>query len=131
MNRGSEVVKKASILVVEDDFVQFLSIEVAMKVWGYEVLGPAASSEQVLESVIRDKPDLVLMDVNIQGSMDGIDTAKEILDKYKIPVMLITGYALSELQHRLQSVKAAGFLMKPYEHQELKCAIETLLSARA
>ncbi|TAN45035.1 MAG: response regulator [Nitrospirae bacterium] len=129
MNRGSDVVKKVKILVVEDDYVQFMSMEMVMKIWGYEVLGPVSSSEQVLESVRQNRPDLVLMDVNIQGCMDGIDTAKEILDKYKIPVMLITGYALSELHHRLQSVKAAGFLMKPYDPQTLRSAIEALMNS--
>jgi CheY-like chemotaxis protein len=116
--------KKGKVLIVDDDFVQFLSTELLLRIWGYEVLGPASSSEEALEIAEKDKPDVVLMDINIQGNMDGIDTARQIADQFKIPVIFTTGYDRGEVCHRLQKVESAAILTKPYELDELKSAIE-------
>jgi len=116
--------KKGKILIVEDDFLQFLSTEMLMRIWGYEVLGPASSSEQALEIAGRDKPDVILMDISIQGTMDGIDTARQIAEQFEIPVIFTTGYDHWEVFQRVQTAKPAAFLVKPYEISQLKSAIE-------
>ncbi len=116
--------KKGRILIVEDDYVQFLSTEMLMRIWGYEVLGPASSSEQALEIAEKDKPDVILMDISIQGNMDGIDTARQIDEQFQIPVIFTTGYSHGELYQRAQTVISAAFLVKPYGIDELKAAIE-------
>ena len=120
--------KKNKILIVEDDIVQFLSTELLMKIWGYEVLGPASSSEQALEITEKDKPDVILMDISIQGKMDGIDTARQIAEQFKIPVIFTTGYDHGDVYQRVQTVKSAAFLVKPYGIEELKAAIEEFTS---
>jgi DNA-binding response OmpR family regulator len=116
--------KKNRILIVEDDYVQFLSTEMLMGIWGYEVLGPASSSEQALEIAERDKPDVILMDISIQGNMDGIETARQIAEQFKIPVIFTTGYDHWEVYQRVQTIKSAAFLVKPYDIGQLKAAIE-------
>ena len=121
--------EKSKILIVEDDFIQFMSAEMWMRIWGYEVLGPASSSEQALEITERERPDVILMDVRIQGNMDGIDTARLIAEQFKIPVIFTTGYDHGDLYQRMQTVAYAAVLVKPYGKQELKAAIEYISEA--
>ena len=128
MKKGSEKMKKSKILIVEDDFIQFMSAEMWMRSWGYDVLGPASSSEQALEITERERPDVILMDVRIQGNMDGIDTAGLIAEQFKIPVIFTTGYDHGDIHQRMQTVKYAAVLVKPYGKHELKAAIETYIA---
>jgi two-component system, response regulator PdtaR len=118
----------AKILVVEDEFIQFLSLEDLMLARGHEVCGPASTSAEAIEMVLSERPGLVLMDVSIQGGRDGIDTAREIGERFGIPVILTTGYDNPEVYEKARSVKTAGFFLKPYEVDDLMAAIEASIT---
>ena len=91
---------KGKILIVEDEFIQFLSLQELVEHHGYEVCGPASTCEEALDMVRSDTPDLILMDVSIQGGQDGIDTARDIGELFKLPVILTTGYDNPEVYKR-------------------------------
>ncbi len=120
---------KGKILIVEDEFIQFLSLQELMEEHGYEVCGPASTGVEALDMARASIPDLVLMDVSIQGAQDGIDTARDIGERFGIPVILTTGYDSPEVYQKACNAKTAGFLLKPYEIGELIDAIEAALKS--
>src|SRR5258705_5094684 len=73
------------------------------------------------------QPELILMDVLLEGEMDGLGAADNILSQLKIPIIFITGYATPELIHRIPFVSAAGFLTKPIREDELLACIQMAL----
>ena len=115
---------RGKVLIVEDEFIQFLSLEELMLERGFEVCGPASTSDEAIEMALAERPDVVLMDVSIQGGRDGIDTAREIDARCRIPVILTTGYDSAEVYEKARTVKTAGFFLKPYEVEDLMAAIE-------
>ena len=115
------------ILVVEDDRDILISIKEGLEYHGYEVIGSAVSGEQALSMLERKTPDLILMDIELMGEMDGVDTAAIILSKFKIPVVYLTGFTGDKILDRAKLTDPYGYIVKPFELSELKIAIEIAL----
>jgi CheY-like chemotaxis protein len=81
---------KTRVMVVEDERIVALNLERRLTKLGYEISSLATSGSQALQAIERDKPDVVLMDVNIEGEIDGIETASRIPNAYNIPVIYLT-----------------------------------------
>ena len=75
------------VLVVEDERVVAKDLTLTLEGMGYEVIGSAASRDEALVACAKQVPDIVLMDIRIKGGVDGIDTAKELLDLYGLHVI--------------------------------------------
>jgi PAS domain S-box-containing protein len=114
-------------MVVEDERVVARDIEDSLRGMGYEVVGSAASAEECLRSATNRCPDLVLMDVRIQGQLDGIETAKILRSRFGVPVIYLTAYADTETVNRAREAEAHGYLLKPFRPTELKSAVEIAL----
>lgn len=112
------------IIIVEDESIVALDIRNNLRKLGYEVSGIFASGEAVLESVESLMPDLVLMDLKLQGKLDGIETAEIIKKMYKIPVILLTAYADNNTLQRAKELGPFGYIIKPFESRELHITIE-------
>ncbi|MEO0948601.1 MAG: response regulator, partial [Cyanobacteria bacterium J06641_5] len=80
----------SKILIVEDEAVVSLDIARRLERMGYEISARVASSEEAFSAIEVDTPDLVLMDINLQGNSDGIEAAEKINRKYQIPVIYLT-----------------------------------------
>jgi len=80
-----------------------------------------------MELVVKHKPDLVLMDINIRGEVDGIDTALMIKKGFSIPVIYITSHSDGPTLERAKETKPDGFIIKPFEDNDLRVAIELAL----
>ncbi|HNV70514.1 MAG TPA: response regulator [Candidatus Ozemobacteraceae bacterium] len=115
------------ILLVEDEAILALQMKEAIRQMGYCVTGVCASGEKALESVERQKPDLVLMDINIQGEMDGIETARMIRERYEIPSVFLTAHSDESTIARAKIVEPYGYLLKPVNTKELQIAIDVAL----
>jgi CheY-like chemotaxis protein len=113
-----------NILIVEDESVIALELEDRLQRMGYDVMGSAASGESALRKIGSARPDVVLMDIYLQGAMDGIETAEEVRARYDIPVIYLTAYADSATLQRAKATKPFGFLRKPFREEELRTAIE-------
>ncbi len=122
---------RASILVVEDDYVVAGDIEDSLKLMGYDVMGTAASAEDCLRQAIERRPDLVLMDIRIVGSMDGIETAKALRIRLDVPVVYLTAYADERTVARARETEPQGYILKPFRFGELKSVIEIALFKHA
>ena len=119
------------ILVVEDDTDIILSIKEGLEYHGYKVIGSAVSGEQALSMLERKTPDLVLMDIQLMGDMDGVETAEQVRSKFKIPVVYLTGLTDDKILDRAKLTDPYGYIVKPFELNELKAAIEIALHKHA
>lgn len=119
---------EVSVLLVEDEKVIALDIRKKLERLGYAVTGVSESGEDAIQSYNRTKPDLVIMDIRLVGTLDGIQTAGILQKDYNVPVVMITGYTDNNLVQRVQDTSPFGFLFKPFEEQELDTVLRIALN---
>ncbi|MBN1935252.1 MAG: response regulator, partial [Anaerolineae bacterium] len=119
---------QSKILVVEDESITAQCICNALKAQGYEVCGPISSGEQAVQLVAETRPDLILMDVQLKGALDGIQAAREIRRHGEIPIVLITAHTDQDTLHRAQDIDPFGYILKPFDKQELVLTVAATLS---
>ncbi|MBI5558317.1 MAG: response regulator [Deltaproteobacteria bacterium] len=115
------------ILVVEDEAIVAMDIEARLAAMGYDLAGRGSSGEQALALTAEKRPDLVLMDIRLQGGMDGIVAAEEIRRGFHIPVIFLTAYSEDDTLERAKLAEPFGYILKPFDDRELKSAIEIAL----
>ncbi|WP_051676994.1 HD domain-containing phosphohydrolase [Maridesulfovibrio frigidus] len=115
------------ILIVEDEAIVALNIKGSLNALGYTVIGVVSTGEKAIELAIAQLPDLILMDIMLEGDMDGIETAEEINKEHCIPVIYITAYADKETLSRAKITEPFGYIIKPFEDRELSLTIEMAL----
>jgi CRP-like cAMP-binding protein/AmiR/NasT family two-component response regulator len=116
--------KKNKILVVEDDHLIGADIISALESFGYETEGPIAKGEDVLDRIDVIKPDFVLMDIELEGKLDGIETARAIQKKTSVPVVFLTALNDEGTLQRAKLENSYGYLIKPFNAQELHSMIQ-------
>jgi CheY-like chemotaxis protein len=116
------------ILVVEDDMVISMHIRAMLKNMGYYVCGKASSGREAIDKAGDMRPDLVLMDVILQESMDGIAAAEYIHSSYNIPIIFLSGCADSETLNRARGIGHFAYLTKPFADRDLDSAIKMTLN---
>jgi PAS domain S-box-containing protein len=115
------------IAIVEDEYIVALDIRNFLERTGYAVAGVFSSGDELLEKFEAIRPDLILMDIKIRGSLDGVETARLVHQKYHAPVVLLTAFADDETIARAKITQPFGYIIKPFEERELKTAIEIAL----
>ena len=118
---------QARILLVESESVASLPIRTMLKTMGYLVCGKASSGREAIDKAADMRPNLVLMDVILQGSMDGITAAEYISSSYDIPVVFLSSCADSETLDRARGIGHSAYLTKPCMERELDSAIKMTL----
>ena len=124
MNRTSEI--KYRILVVEDEPIVALDLQMRLGKMGYDVPFVFASGEEAVASARQTRPDLVLMDINIEGEMDGVEAADELARQH-VPVVYLTAYSNDQVLQRAKITEPYGYLLKPIEERELQTTIEVAI----
>ena len=117
----------ANILVVEDESIIAIDIRNRVLNLGYGVSGAAATGEDAVAKAEELLPDLVLMDIKLQGEMDGVEAASRIRLDLDIPVVYLTAYANTSTLERAKFTEPFGYLVKPFDDTELKAALEIAL----
>lgn len=123
------------IMVVEDERITAKDIQSALESAGYEVTDLVYSGEDAVRKARDLQPDLVLMDIKLEGKMDGIEAAMQIRELYDIPVIYLTAYSDTSIMQRAKMTGPSGYLLKeqfgflnkPFEESELDTAIEIAL----
>lgn len=115
------------ILIVEDEGVEALNMQRRLKVAGFSASEIVMSGEEALQKAEEIRPDLVLMDVMLNGSIDGIQAAERIRSAYDIPVIYVTAYADEGTLERAKITEPYGYIVKPYRDREILIAIEMAL----
>jgi PAS domain S-box-containing protein len=114
----------ATVLIVEDEAVVARDLQRSLTDMGYLVSGCVATSMDALRAVAERKPDVVLMDIRIQGQADGIATASLLRDRFRVPVIFLTAYADEQTVARAALSEPYGYLVKPFTSREVRSAIE-------
>ncbi|MDY3563556.1 response regulator [Gemmata sp. JC673] len=117
----------ASVLVVEDERIIALGIQKRLTSMGYAVAGLAASGAEALERVAALRPDLVLMDIRLEGDMDGIEAAARVRGQFDLPVVYLTANSDPETLRRAKVTEPFGYVLKPYEDRDLQTSLEMAL----
>lgn len=118
---------KGRILVVEDEPIVALDIQARLLRLGFELAGHATTGAEALRLAESRHPDLVLMDVLLGGALDGIDTARELVLRRRLPVIYLTAASDPATLERAKETRPMGYLAKPFEDYELSAAIEMAL----
>jgi two-component sensor histidine kinase len=124
---GTTGATAACILVVEDGLIMARDIERRLTTMGYRSAGVAATGEDAVRKARDNHPDLVLMDVNLKGPIDGIQAAQQIRLAADIPIVYVTGYSDDATLLRARVTEPFGFVLKPFDERELRTTIEIAL----
>lgn len=115
------------IMIVEDESIVAMDIEIRLKRMGYAVVRRATSGTEAVQQALVLRPDLILMDIRLQGGIDGIEAATRIRAQHNIPIVYLTAYSDSETLKRAKITEPSGFLIKPFDERELHSVIEMAL----
>jgi PAS domain S-box-containing protein len=115
---------RARVLIVEDEALIAESLSRSLSRLGYQVTGIADCCEQTLAEISNARPDCILMDIRIQGALDGIETATRLRERFDIPVIYLTGQTDPQTIDRAKVTNASGFLPKPVHSVALSASIE-------
>lgn len=119
--------ENARIIIVEDERIIALDLREQLKRFGCEVLGIHPDAESAIAAVAKLMPDLVLMDVMIQGQVDGIEAARLIRETTHVPVVFLTAYSDDATLARAKEADPHGYVLKPFKERELYSAIDIAL----
>jgi class 3 adenylate cyclase len=119
--------KKIKILIAEDEYIVAMDIKRVLEKIGYEVTSFVNNGMDVLQKAAEDMPDLILMDIILSGTLDGIETAKIIKSKFNIPVVYLTALTDEETIHKAKITEPGGYILKPFDERGLHSAIEIAL----
>jgi AmiR/NasT family two-component response regulator len=115
---------KGKVLVVEDESIIARDIISNLQEMGYTVVGHAVSGAQAVEIAKLESPDIVLMDIVLQGDMDGIKTARIIKEGLNIPVIYLTAYTDDAIVKRAKLTEPFGYIIKPFDESSLSLTLE-------
>lgn len=122
--------KKKQIMVVEDEQIVADDIKMSLQRLGYGISAVASSAKEAIKKAEKAHPDLVLMDIVLDGE-DGIEAAGMIRSRFNIPVVFLTAYADDKTLERAKLSEPVGYILKPFEDKELHITIEIALYTHA
>jgi CheY-like chemotaxis protein len=115
------------ILIVEDDEIVSKVLEWRLIQLGYSVVGKAATGQEAISLTNETRPDAIFMDIGLEGSMDGIEAAKIIQEKFNIPLIFLTAHSDNTILERIISIRPANFITKPFTDDDLRVALKLSL----
>ena len=127
-NPPSNNAKAPRILVVEDDAAVAKVLSITLPNLGYVVAGIVSTGEAAIEHMQRERPDLAMMDIRLEGHMDGIKAAQVARDQFGVPVVYMTAYTGTLAFQCALGTDPRTQLSKPFTKQDIKSAIELALS---
>jgi len=117
----------AKVLIVEDEFITAHDISRQLKKLGYVVSGTVDSGELAIAKAAELRPDVVLMDIVLQGKINGITAAQRIWNAYQIPIVYLTAFADPDTVQQARDTQPFGYLLKPFRSEDLNVAIQVAI----
>ena len=130
-SRTEPAMSKTRILVVEDEFITAADIQNNLKAMGYDVPVVVDNGEEAIRKTGELHPSLVLMDITLKGRMNGIEAAKQIRERFDIPVIYLTAHSDESTFRSALLSEPFGYIIKPFETREMKISIEMALYKHA
>jgi len=119
--------EKIRILIVEDEGLIARDVEDMVRNAGYEVCAVVGTGEEAVEKAESTRPDLILMDIILRGTMDGVEAAEKIRERFNIPVIYLTAHTDENTLQRAKLTEPLGYTLKPVEQKELMTVMEMAL----
>ncbi len=119
--------KKMKVGIVEDEMIIAETIALALKKLGYLPTQPAFSYESAISMLESEKPDIVLLDINLNDELDGVDLAHYINANYSLPIIFLTANSDRNTIERSKQTRPNAFIVKPFSNDDLFSAIEIAL----
>ncbi len=119
--------EEAKVLIVEDEIFVARDLQLTLEQLGYMVTSLVPSGEEAIKKAKEENPDIVLMDIILQGEMDGIEAAEKIYSSFDIPVIYLTAHSEEKTLERSKSSEPFGYMIKPFGEKEIHIAIEMAL----
>ncbi|MCC7123192.1 MAG: EAL domain-containing protein [Gammaproteobacteria bacterium] len=116
------------IMIIEDERIAALDLKLSLESLGYDVVGIASEATAAVEEVARLRPDLVLMDIHLDGGSDGTVAATAIRERWRLPVVFLTAYADEATLARAEPSLPYGYLVKPFQLRELSATVRMALA---
>lgn len=116
------------ILLVEDEAIIAFDIFMQLKDLGYDAVGPVKTGEKAIEAAGHLRPDLILMDIHLAGTMDGISAAQAIRTQFDLPCVFLSAFDGDATRERAMLAKPSGYLTKPFSEFDLRAVIEDALA---
>lgn len=116
-----------NVFIVEDENIVALDLEHRLLSMGFSVVGQAGTGEQAIDLIADLRPNVVLMDIQLRGELDGIHTAERVQKELDVPVIFLTAYSDNDSLKRVKESQAYGYLLKPFQEREVAIAIELAL----
>lgn len=105
---------KGKILIVDDELAISYALQISLELAGYQTTPVAASGHEAIAIASTERPDLILMDINLAGDMNGIETARVIYSNFNIRSIFVSGYPESEMGRDIHGDWSLGYICKPY-----------------
>ena len=115
---------KKRIMVVEDEGITAMRIKNSLEQMGYHVTSTVFSGEEAIIKANEDRADLVIMDIVLDGKMDGIEAAGQIRSLLKIPIVYLTAHSDDKMLKRIKDTEPFGYINKPFDERELQAVVE-------
>ena len=115
------------ILIVEDEVIIAIDLQNKLEKLGHTVVGIVHSSDKVTDKIVSHNPDLILLDINIVGSRNGIEMAHIINEKHQIPFIYVTSYTDKHTLEEVKKTSPIGYIVKPFTLEDIRVEIELSL----
>ncbi len=112
------------ILIVEDEMIIAANISLQLNKLGYKISGIVSRGEDILNSIKKDTPNIILLDIQLKGKLDGIEAAKLVQKEYEIPIIFLTSNTDDTYFNRAKEIEPYAFISKPFKKLDLQHAIE-------
>jgi len=121
---------KGSILIVEDEWLVALNIERALGKSGYGPIYSVATAEEATEMAEKHRPDLILMDITLEGDLDGITAARFIHERMDVPIIYLSAHTDAAYVNKAKATNPRGYITKPFDEKQLKIAVEMAMNTK-
>ena len=119
--------RTAKIFIVEDEALIAAEIKSTLQLLGHQVVGHAMNGDKALDQLAKQEAELILLDINIKGTRNGIDLAHIIRDRYKVPFVFLTSFSDRLTLQKVKGTMPYGYIVKPFNENDLKVNIELAL----
>lgn len=126
----SDTAGNPKVLIVEDERITAQFLSQTLTRLGFNVIGVASTGAAAIKAAAEKLPDIMLADIGLQGALDGIDVAQQLRMQWGIPTVFLTAYTDSETMARARLTEPYGYLVKPFDEQELHATLEIALQQR-
>ena len=118
---------KKKILLVEDEVITASSLKMGLEELGFLVCPLATRGQRAVDIAERECPDVILMDVNLPGGMNGLEAARKIQDLITTKILFLTGYHDDDVINKINALNPLGYFVKPVSAQRIKDLLDERL----